>query len=259
MTGCATSSPSLPFTVLTQTAVHETNKHKGYWIEIQIPQRKLILAKGDYAVQTYTVAVGTPAYRTPTGSRRVDRVIWNPWWHPPKTSSWVEDSQSVPPRSNQNPLGEIKIPLGDDYVLIHGTRDISSIGRWASHGCIRMLFEDLFGVVQTLMNGDSSTTAIEALEKANQKPTKEFSTPLPYEVPVILTYNPVQVHDGIISISPDFYNLEKEMISLISETITPYLKKDQIPNPKKIKNVLRMFHKETIHVPIKNLISVLSD
>lgn len=245
-----------PVVTLDKDTAREMKKEKGYWIEIQIPQRKLLLAKGDHLIKAYSIAVGEPTYPTPIGARKINYIVWNPWWYPPPGSKWVEDPTPVPPRTNENPLGEIKMPVGDNY-LIHGTKAVSSIGRWASHGCIRMIFEDLFGVVQILMTEYSDSNAIEAMEKANRDTHTQFSTGLNQPVPVVLNYNPVVVSEGdndFVVISPDLYKRVNNMGELITEKIAPYLKKKQKPSLKKIKNVLKIFKQETFQVPILSLV-----
>jgi murein L,D-transpeptidase YcbB/YkuD len=250
---CAVKHTPLPVTKLTHRVALEMKKHTGYWIEVQIPQRKLILARGDHIIRTYPVAVGMPSYPTPVGERLINRIVWNPWWHPPKTSDWVDDPTPVPPRSSANPLGEIKMPLGKGY-LIHGTKAIRSIGRWASHGCIRMLFEDVFGLTQLLLTEYSDTSAIEMMEKANRNPAKEFTSKLEIEIPVILTYETVRVHNGHIMISPDIYRKDENRIARIQQEIAPYLKRDEMASRKKIKRFLRMFRHQTIHIPLNSLV-----
>ena len=47
------------------------------------------------------------------------------------------DSHLLPPGPN-NPVGVIWIALDKEGVGIHGTDDPDSIGRSASHGCIRL-------------------------------------------------------------------------------------------------------------------------
>lgn len=236
-----------------ETAQIMKKEQRGYWVEIQVPQRRILLAKGDHLIKAFPIAVGEPDYPTPMGFRKINTIIWNPWWYPPPGSKWVEDPTPIPPRTPENPLGEIKMPLGDNY-LVHGTRAVDSIGRWASHGCIRMIFEDLFSLVQILMTDYSDISAIEAMEKANRDTNTQFHTSLNRSIPVMLNYNPVIVHDGMVAISPDFYKRVPDMTELVTEKIAPYLKKKQTINPKKIKAALKYLRKETVIVNLLNLV-----
>ncbi|MBI2340975.1 MAG: L,D-transpeptidase [Deltaproteobacteria bacterium] len=248
----APKKPPVPVTLLNPDTADLMKKEKGYWIEVQVPQRKLVLAKGDHILKTYPVAVGMPSYPSPIGRRAFNRVVWNPWWTPPKGSDWVEDPTPVPPRDAKNPLGEIKLPLGKSY-LIHGTRVIHSIGQWASHGCVRMLFEDLFGLVQLLMTEYSDASAIEAMEKANSNPQAEFESRLNREVPVVFNYDLVKIYDGYVLIAPDLYNRQGNLAGTVAERIKPHLSKKMIPNPKKIAALLKAFKNQTVMVPMETL------
>lgn len=66
---------------------------------------------------------------------------------PPGQEIVFDQTVYVPPVSSVNrrvagELGKYKLDLGDGYLL-HGTRDATSIGSAATHGCIRLGDEDL--------------------------------------------------------------------------------------------------------------------
>ena len=92
-------------------------------------------------VKQYPIAVGQPAYPTPTGNFVVTEQIENPTWTPPN-SPWAAGLEPVPPGAN-NPLGTRWIGTSAPLVGIHGTPSSSSIGTAASHGCIRMYMSDV--------------------------------------------------------------------------------------------------------------------
>lgn len=104
--------------------------------------------------KTYPVATGQPAYPTPNG---VFRVVWmtkNPTWTPPD-SPWAAGAKPVAPGPN-NPVGMRWIGTSASGVGIHGVppAEDSSIGTYASHGCIRMYeweVEELYTWVQVGM------------------------------------------------------------------------------------------------------------
>ena len=80
-------------------------------------------------------------FRTPRGRVPVQRKIVNPVWTKPDWA-FVEAGQPIPPRDSPKrrvpgKLGKYALDLGDG-ILIHGTDDPSSIGKKASHGCIRL-------------------------------------------------------------------------------------------------------------------------
>lgn len=80
-------------------------------------------------------------FHTPRGHLKVLRKIEDPVWRKPDWA-FIEAGQKVPApdspkRLVKGKLGKYALDLGDG-ILIHGTDDISSIGRKASHGCVRL-------------------------------------------------------------------------------------------------------------------------
>jgi lipoprotein-anchoring transpeptidase ErfK/SrfK len=101
-------------------------------------------------VKGYGVAVGQPAYPTPTGLFAVQSKQVNPTWTAPN-SPWAGEmaGQSVGGGAANNPLKARWIGVAGS-VGIHGTGEPWTIGTRASHGCIRMSVPDvidLFGRV----------------------------------------------------------------------------------------------------------------
>jgi lipoprotein-anchoring transpeptidase ErfK/SrfK len=129
-----------------------TLEQLGYVIVISKPSRVLNLyapRKGKAKiVQQFKIAVGAPAYPTPTGTFTIVTMQKNPWWYPP-ASDWAKDAEPVPPGPS-NPLGTRWMGLDREDVGIHGTPDSGSLGGFASHGCIRMYIpsaEKLYSLV----------------------------------------------------------------------------------------------------------------
>ena len=113
----------------------------GRRIVVDLSQLRLFLYQGDSLMRSYPVAVGQPAYPTPTGSYSVVSKVMNPTWYPPN-SDWAKDAKPIPPGVT-NPLGTRWIGTTAPGVGIHGTPDDASIGTYASHGCIRMHIPDV--------------------------------------------------------------------------------------------------------------------
>jgi lipoprotein-anchoring transpeptidase ErfK/SrfK len=90
---------------------------------------------------SFPIAVGQPAYPTPTGNFSVIQKQVNPTWFPP-SSPWAAGLGPVPPGVN-NPLGTRWIGTSAPAIGMHGTPVSSSIGTRASHGCIRMYIPDV--------------------------------------------------------------------------------------------------------------------
>jgi len=88
--------------------------------------------------KSYGVAVGQPAYPTPSGLFRIQSKQVNPVWSVPN-SPWAGELQgtTVEGGSAANPLKARWMGIVNG-VGIHGTSQEYSIGSRASHGCIRM-------------------------------------------------------------------------------------------------------------------------
>jgi lipoprotein-anchoring transpeptidase ErfK/SrfK len=96
-------------------------------------------------VKSYPIAVGMSGLDTPAGSYTINSRIVNPAWQVPN-SSWAGDlaGKTIPP----GPDDPIKARWLGFYngAGIHGTDEVSSIGSYASHGCIRMLIPDVIAL-----------------------------------------------------------------------------------------------------------------
>lgn len=80
-------------------------------------------------------------FRTPRGRLPILRKIVDPVWTRPDWA-FIEEGKKVPPagspqRRVPGALGKYALDLGDG-ILIHGTKDVSSLGKKASHGCVRL-------------------------------------------------------------------------------------------------------------------------
>ena len=129
----AQTTPSAPQTV----PVEHQRK-----IVVSIPHRKLAVFEDGKVHKIYPVAVGAENSTSPTGSFVIKtRLVKPTYYHPGK----------VIPTGPGNPLGTRWIGLSTKGYGIHGTNVENSIGKPASHGCIRMHrkdLEQLFAMVQ---------------------------------------------------------------------------------------------------------------
>lgn len=94
-------------------------------------------------VQTYPIAVGQVGLETPAGLYNVQNKAVDPAWHVPNRD-WAGDLAGtvVPGGVPENPLKARWMGIYNG-AGIHGTDARGSIGTNASHGCIRMLIEDV--------------------------------------------------------------------------------------------------------------------
>lgn len=104
---------------------------------------KLRLFKRLRFSKSYGIAVGMPAYPTPSGLFSIQNKQINPAWSVPN-SPWAGELQgtTVQGGSAANPLKARWMGIVNG-IGIHGTGEEGSIGSRASHGCIRMRVADV--------------------------------------------------------------------------------------------------------------------
>lgn len=127
-----------------------TEESFGKVIFVKRSERKLYLYSNGALVKSYSVAVGTPGYSTPRGDWAIVEKRYMPSWGNPG-STWAADMPAYIPPGPSNPLGTRALNLSASGIRIHGTTNNASIGRAASHGCMRMHrwdIEDLYERVE---------------------------------------------------------------------------------------------------------------
>ncbi|WP_372789481.1 L,D-transpeptidase family protein [Paraconexibacter sp.] len=104
---------------------------------------KLRLYRNLKLQKTYGIAVGAAGHETPAGLYEIANKAVNPAWTVPR-KPWAGDlaGKVIPGGVPENPLKSRWLGIYDG-VGIHGTSDRGSIGSNASHGCLRMLVEDV--------------------------------------------------------------------------------------------------------------------
>jgi murein L,D-transpeptidase YcbB/YkuD len=118
-------------------------------LEVDLSERSLSVLERGQVVEVHPVTVGSADHPTPTGTFRIDRVVWNPDWNPPD-SEWAEGRERMPPGSD-NPMGRAKMFFRQPAYYIHGTRDVWDLGKAASHGCVRMSNGDVLDLAKLVM------------------------------------------------------------------------------------------------------------
>jgi lipoprotein-anchoring transpeptidase ErfK/SrfK len=134
----------LSLAALAQTApvAAAEKRHAVRQIVVSIPDRKLALIEDGAVKKVFPVAVGKQSTPSPTGSFRIVNRVANPTYY---------HSGKIVPSGPANPVGTRWMGLSEHGYGIHGTNAPGSIGKAASHGCIRMArndLEELFGLVE---------------------------------------------------------------------------------------------------------------
>jgi hypothetical protein len=188
-------------------------------ITVNVPAFLLTLWQDGKEVATYHVGVGRKSFPITIGERRATRIILNPAWVPPD-SSWVKDSmvgERIPADDPRNPLGKIKIPLGDAY-LIHEAESPADIGRLVSHGCVRMLTDDLFDLTERIARARSLGVTREEIE-ASRDDTERRVLRLNGPLPVDINYDTEVVEGGTLYVYPDVYDREGDRVGRLREDL----------------------------------------
>ena len=130
-------------------------------IVVSLEDHKLALVEDGKVKKIYTVAVGKPSTPSPVGTFTIARRVMNP--------TYSHDGRVVPPGPN-NPVGTRWMGLSIPGYGIHGTNVPSSIGKAASHGCIRMARKDLEELYPMVEVGDT----VELIGERNEETAQLF-------------------------------------------------------------------------------------
>ena len=125
----------------------------GAEVSLAVSTKKNImeLRVGGKTLRRYDVSVGTKSHPTPHGTFRVNHIVWNPAWVPPK-EKWAKGKKPTRPGDAKNPMQVVKIFFKEPDYYIHGTSHEGALGGAASHGCIRMSQRDAFRLGRYLMD-----------------------------------------------------------------------------------------------------------
>lgn len=128
----------------TQPKVTKADLKEKYGTILLVSRKgfKIRLYKNLKLKKTYGIALGKAGMDTPSGLYSIANKAENPSWHVPN-SAWAGDlAGKVIPPGPDNPIKARWLGIYDG-VGIHGTSDVGSIGSNASHGCIRMIPEQV--------------------------------------------------------------------------------------------------------------------
>ncbi|MDP8968948.1 MAG: L,D-transpeptidase/peptidoglycan binding protein [Actinomycetota bacterium] len=101
-------------------------------------EHKLYLYQNGQITHSWTVAVGTGGYPTPTGRYQVTQKRYMPTWINPDPKGWGAGMPARIGPGPGNPLGLRALNWSASGIRFHGTQDVGSLGRDASHGCVRL-------------------------------------------------------------------------------------------------------------------------
>ena len=191
-------------------------------ITLNVPSFRLTLWQNGKEVKSWYVGVGLKAHPLYIGDREATQIIWNPDWIPP-SSDWVKEMSGVTPgevikaSDPRNPLGKMKIPLGDSY-LIHQAGKVSDQGSLVSHGCVRMLRSELYELAEKIIAARSTPVSrkrIEAAKRSKRMLVANLAEPLPVDI----NYDTIVVEGGVLHIYPDVYGRRTNLVARLREEL----------------------------------------
>jgi L,D-transpeptidase ErfK/SrfK len=186
---------------------------------LNIPEMRLFDFTVGVEPAIFAVAIGDAEDPTPTGSFAIGAKRSDPIWNVP-VSILAERPGLAPqvPPGPDNPLGDRWMTVGRTSYGIHGTNIRWSIGRVATHGCVRLYNEDMHGLYERIEEG----------------------------TPLVMVYQTVKlgVRDGdvFLEVHPDVYQLgttrsEQVLVRLLVLGLVGALERDSI-DPEHVQRTL---------------------
>jgi hypothetical protein len=191
-------------------------------LTLNVPSFRLTLWQNGKEVKSYFIGVGMKDYPIYIGEREARQIIWNPPWIPP-SSDWVKSHKGVRPgevikaSDPRNPLGKVKIPLGDGY-LIHQATGPSNLGNLVSHGCVRMLRADLYDLAEKIVAARSLPVTRRQIAAAKAG-TKTLSVALDEPLQFDINYDTLVVEGGVLYIYPDVYDRRTNTVARLRDEL----------------------------------------
>ena len=115
-------------------------------VVVSVPDRKLVVMENGAVLRVFQVAVGANVSPSPTGEFEIVSRLTDPTYY---------HAGVVIPAGADNPLGPRWIGFNKKGYGIHGTNAPGSIGKAASHGCIRMRNRDIVQFFAMVNVGDT--------------------------------------------------------------------------------------------------------
>lgn len=113
---------------------------------VSVPDRKLVVMQDGAVLRVFEVAVGAEVSPSPSGTFEIVSRLTEPTYY---------HAGVVIPAGDDNPLGPRWVGFNKKGYGIHGTNAPRSIGKAASHGCIRMRNRDILQFFAMVSVGDT--------------------------------------------------------------------------------------------------------
>jgi hypothetical protein len=140
-------TPDLP--TLGEHAEYLPEEYAVVHLVLKLGQRRVYVHRGEEILASYPVAIGRADTPTPTGEFEVFQMLEDPVWQNP----WTGEVRSPGADSalGLRWIAFTRMPNG--IIGFHGTPTVSSIGRAASNGCVRMHNADVVALFEQVEIG----------------------------------------------------------------------------------------------------------
>jgi L,D-transpeptidase ErfK/SrfK len=134
---------------------------------IDLAVLRMYWLRGGEVSAVFPVAAGRKTWETPGGFYSITGRRRDPTWYVPPSIQREMREQGLPvkkkvPPGPDNPLGKYWLQLSANGIGIHGTNAPWSVGRYATHGCIRMREAD----IEQLYNEVPNDTPVAIIDDA---------------------------------------------------------------------------------------------
>ena len=180
--------------------------HEG--LVLNVPEMRLYDYTRDKDAPTVlAIAVGDITDPTPLGEFKIGGKRTDPVWTVPESiKAERPDLPSVVPPGPDNPLGDRWLTLGSSSYGIHGTNNLWSIGREATHGCVRLYNSDMRALYDRIRTGTKVRIVYQRVKlgqrdgllflEAHQDPYDKDPDPLPATLARLIALEVTGVVDG---------------------------------------------------------------
>ncbi|MGC2061967.1 MAG: L,D-transpeptidase family protein [Thermodesulfovibrionales bacterium] len=148
--------------LITASAIIPETMERG--VVIDLPGRMLYLFESGVPLMSVPVGLGMPkkkgqrGWETPVGKFQIKGKLKSPDWKVPESiqeemrREGLSVKESYPP-GPKNPVGGYVLQTTLPGILIHDTIDPSSVFRFMSHGCVRVLRKDMEQLFDSVRSG----------------------------------------------------------------------------------------------------------
>jgi L,D-transpeptidase ErfK/SrfK len=154
-------------------------------ILIDLPGRMLHLFESGVPLMSVPVGLGMPkkkgkkGWDTPTGKFTIKGKLKSPDWKVPGSIQEEMRREGLPvkesyPPGPKNPVGGYVLQTTLPGILIHDTIDQSSVSRFMSHGCVRLLRKDMEQLFVSARSGMPGRITYSPVKVAQMRDGKVF-------------------------------------------------------------------------------------